>query len=144
MPGPRDDGAAVRRQMEEGKAMTGVPDGRGAGVIGGGTGLGLACAQALAAAGARGFLTRRRAAVLESALAGLPRTAAAAGCAASDATDAAATEAVLAAAAAAMGRLDTVVIAAGATARTPADATDPAEFRRIPDDNVLPVFHAVR
>jgi NAD(P)-dependent dehydrogenase (short-subunit alcohol dehydrogenase family) len=43
-----------------------------------------------------------------------------------------------------LGGLDCVVIAAGVSGRTDITTADPAEFRRIVDHNVMPVFLACR
>jgi NAD(P)-dependent dehydrogenase (short-subunit alcohol dehydrogenase family) len=105
-------------------------------IIGGGTGLGLGAAQALARHGFRTFLTGRRAEVLERNAAPLG-----AGWMAGDATDADAAGSVTAAAAAAMGGLDTLVVSAGASAIGGIATETEAGFLRILHTNLLPCFH---
>jgi NAD(P)-dependent dehydrogenase (short-subunit alcohol dehydrogenase family) len=105
-------------------------------IVGGGTGLGLGAAEALARQGFRIFLTGRRADVLEASAAPLG-----AGWMAGDATDAGTAGAVTAAAAAAMGGLDTLVISAGASAIGGIATETEAGFLRILHTNLLPCFH---
>jgi 2-keto-3-deoxy-L-fuconate dehydrogenase len=105
-------------------------------VVGGGTGLGLAAATSLAARGWRIFLSGRRAAVLEAAAAPLG-----AGFAAGDATGRDAAAHVTAAAVAAMGGLDALVVAAGATAIGSIATATEAEFLHVLHTNLLPTFH---
>lgn len=112
-------------------------------IYGGGTGIGLACAEALAKEGAAVFVSGRREAVLKTAVAGLARLGTA-GYAAGDATSSADVQRVTAAAALLMGGIDTLVISAGAGGRTPIFDTDPDEFQRIIDNTLRPVFLAVR
>jgi NAD(P)-dependent dehydrogenase (short-subunit alcohol dehydrogenase family) len=112
-------------------------------VYGGGTGIGLACAQALVREGASVFLSGRRESVVKDAaksLAQYGKTSHASG----DATSAEDVQRVTAQAAAFMGGIDTLVISAGAGGRTTVFDADPAEFQRIIDNNVRPVFLAVR
>jgi len=112
-------------------------------IYGGGTGIGLACAEAMANEGAAVFLSSRRAEVLESAshrIAGHQR----AGWAAGDATSAADVLRVTAGAGRFLGGIDTIVVSAGAGGRTPIFDTDPDEFQRIIDNTLRPVFLAVR
>jgi len=105
-------------------------------VVGGGTGLGLGAAEALAGRGFRVFLTGRRADVLARAAAPIG-----AGWLAGDGTDQATARSVTAAAAAAMGGLDTLVISAG-TSSIGSIATEDAEtFLRVLHTNLLPTFH---
>lgn len=112
-------------------------------VLGGGTGLGLACAVALAADGARVALSGRRQSVLEEALQALP---AAAGHLAlpGDATQEADVERVAATAAAAMSGLDCVVVSAGRSAIGTAETTQTAEFLDMLRDNLAPLFLAAK
>jgi NAD(P)-dependent dehydrogenase (short-subunit alcohol dehydrogenase family) len=112
-------------------------------IYGGGTGIGLACAEALARAGSAVFISGRREAVLKEATAGLAKIAKAA-YAAGDATSVADVQRVTAAAADFMGGIDTIVVSAGAAGRTPIHDTDPDEFQRIMDNNLRPLFLAVR
>jgi NAD(P)-dependent dehydrogenase (short-subunit alcohol dehydrogenase family) len=109
-------------------------------VIGGGTGIGHACAAALQADGARVMLNGRRADVLAAAAERLGG----AGFVAGDAADAATVEALIAETVLRLGGIDTVVIAAGVSGRTDIRSADPAEFRRILEQNVMPVFLACR
>lgn len=109
-------------------------------VYGGGTGIGLACAEALAGEGAAVFISGRREGVLKTAAAKLGR----AGYAAGDATSVADVQRITASAADFMGGLDTIVISAGAGGRTSIFDAEPDEFQRIIDINMRPVFLAVR
>ena len=112
-------------------------------VYGGGTGIGLACAEALMGEGAAVFLSGRREPVLETATMALAKRGRA-GFAAGDATSVADVQRVTEAASTFMGGLDTLVISAGAGGRTPIFDTDPDEFQRIMDNTLRPVFLAVR
>jgi NAD(P)-dependent dehydrogenase (short-subunit alcohol dehydrogenase family) len=112
-------------------------------VFGGGTGIGLACATALAQQGASLFLSGRRAAVLAEAARQVSPDGDA-GFAAGDATVVADVERVIETAVRHMGGLDTIVISAGAGGRTPIADTDPQEFQRIIDHTLRPVFLAAR
>lgn len=97
-------------------------DGRSALVSGGGTGIGLACARALTAAGARVAVLGRREAPLRAALA-----------------EGAAAEAIAADACAppALPRFDILVNAAGAAHSAPFLKTDDAAFRAALDANLM-------
>jgi NAD(P)-dependent dehydrogenase (short-subunit alcohol dehydrogenase family) len=112
-------------------------------IYGGGTGIGLAIAEAMVKEGATVFLSGRRRAVLDAAASSLARFGKA-DCAAGDATSVADVERVTARAAAAMGGIDTLVVSSGAGGRTPIFDTDPAEFQRIMDNNLRPAFLTVR
>jgi len=105
-------------------------------VVGGGTGLGLGAAQALARHGFRTFLTGRRADVLERAAAPIG-----AGFLAGDGTDAATAWRVTEAAVAAMGGLDTLVVSAGTSAIGSIATETEADFLRVLHTNLLPTFH---
>jgi NAD(P)-dependent dehydrogenase (short-subunit alcohol dehydrogenase family) len=105
-------------------------------VVGGGTGLGLAAAHALATRGFRCFLTGRRADVLQAAAAPLG-----AGWMAGDAAEAATAHAVTAAAVAAMGGLDTLVVSAGRSAIGSIATATAAEFAEVLRVNLMPTFH---
>lgn len=105
-------------------------------IVGGGTGLGLGAAQALARRGFRTFITGRRADVLERAAAGIG-----AGWMAGDGTDAATAWRVTDAAVAAMGGLDTLVVSAGASAIGSVATETEADFLRVLHTNLLPTFH---
>ncbi len=112
-------------------------------IYGGGTGLGLACAEALAREGAAVFISGRRETVLQAACAKL-RALGSAAYEAGDATVVADVQRVTAKAVAAMGGLDTVVISAGAGGRTSVLDTDPEYFQAMVDHNIRPVFLASR
>jgi len=112
-------------------------------VYGGGTGIGLACAQAIAREGAAVFISGRREGVLREAVQGL-KAHGKADCAAGDATIAADVQRVTAAAARFMGGIDTIVVSAGAGGRTPIFDTAVEEFQRIIDHSLLPSFLAMR
>ena len=118
-------------------------EGKRALIVGGGTGLGFACAEAMLRDGASVFLSGRRLDVLETASErlGVPGQV---HVRAGDATIARNVEAVVEAAAARMGGLDTVVISAGTSGRTAIFDTDPHDFQRIIDHNLRPVFLAAR
>jgi NAD(P)-dependent dehydrogenase (short-subunit alcohol dehydrogenase family) len=109
-------------------------------IWGGGSGIGLGCAAALAAEGAKVFIASRSAERLAAAAGELGGC----GWAAGDATVEAEVARVTAAAAARMAGLDTLVISAGAGGPTPTGNTALPEFRRIMDINLLPVFLAVQ
>jgi NAD(P)-dependent dehydrogenase (short-subunit alcohol dehydrogenase family) len=105
-------------------------------VVGGGTGLGLGAAQALARRGFSTFLTGRRADVLQRAAAGIG-----AGFLAGDASEAATAQRVTDAAVAAMGGLDTLVVSAGVSAIGSIATASEADFLRVLHVNLLPTFH---
>lgn len=112
-------------------------------IYGGGTGIGLACAEAMAREGAAVFISGRREHVLkeaQSTLQGIGK----AGYAAGDATVEPDVRRVTAAAVAFMGGLDTIVVSAGAAGRTPVFDTPVEEFKRIIDHSLLPGFLAMR
>jgi len=123
--------------------MAGRVAGKKALVYGGGTGIGLACAEALVKEGAAVFISSRRETVLNAAALHL-RELGRAGFAAGDATSVADVRRVTADAAAFMGGIDTLVISAGAGGRTPIFDTDPDEFQRIVDHTLRPIFLGVR
>ncbi len=112
-------------------------------IYGGGTGIGLAIATALANEGAATFISGRRAEVLTASAAKLAAIGKA-GWAVGDATSVTDVQRVTAAADVFMGGIDTLVISAGAGGRTPIFDTDPDEFQRIMDNTLRPVFLAVR
>jgi NAD(P)-dependent dehydrogenase (short-subunit alcohol dehydrogenase family) len=112
-------------------------------VYGGGTGIGLACAEAMLRQGAAVFLSGRRGEVLREA-AGRLATIGRAGYEAGDATVAGDVQRVTAAAADFLGGIDTILVSAGAAGRTPIFDTDPDEFQRIIDNTLRPAFLAVR
>ena len=112
-------------------------------VYGGGTGIGLACADAMAREGAALFISGRRDSVLKEAAAGLSKLGKA-GYEAGDATSTADVKRITESAAAYMDGIDTIVVSAGAGGRTPIFDTDPEEFQRIIDHNMRPAFLAMR
>lgn len=107
-------------------------------IIGGATGLGLGAAERLVAAGARVFLSGRRAERLEEAAHALPSTGCA-GTAPGDATDEADVDRIVARAAAAMDGLDALVVSAGTTSIGSVLETDRGEMIRVLGVNVLPL-----
>ena len=109
-------------------------------IWGGGSGIGLGCAAALAAENAKVFIASRSAERLAAAAGELGGC----GWATGDATVEAEVAKVTAAAAAHMAGLDTLVISAGAGGPTPTGSTPLPEFRRILDVNLLPVLLAVQ
>jgi NAD(P)-dependent dehydrogenase (short-subunit alcohol dehydrogenase family) len=123
--------------------LTGRLAGKKALVYGGGTGIGLACAQAMAREGSAIFLSGRREGVLRDAAQQL-NAFGRAGFAAGDATLAADVQRVTEAAVRFMGGIDTIVVSAGAGGRTPIFDTPVEEFRRIVDHSLLPAFLAMR
>jgi NAD(P)-dependent dehydrogenase (short-subunit alcohol dehydrogenase family) len=112
-------------------------------IYGGGTGIGLACAEAMAREGASTFISSRRHEVLRKATSKLSSIGKA-GFEAGDATSVEDVQRITAAASKFMGGIDTIVVSAGAGGRTPVFDTEPAEFQRIMDHTLRPVFFAVR
>ena len=123
--------------------MAGRVKGKKSLIYGGGTGIGLACTEALAREGSAVFISGRRESVLVDATARLAPKGMA-GFAAGDATSVVDVQRVTAAAAHFMGGIDTIVISAGAGGPTSIFDTDVDEFQRIIDNNLRPVFLAVR
>ena len=123
--------------------MSGRLAGKKALIYGGGTGIGLACADAMAREGAAVFLSSRREGVLREAVQGL-KTHGKAGFTAGDATIAADVQRVTTAAVQFMGGIDTILVSAGAGGRTPIFDTPVEEFQRIIDHSLLPPFLAMR
>lgn len=123
--------------------MAGRLDGKRALIYGGGTGIGLACAEAVAREGASVFLSGRRAGVLADAACriGVHRRT---GFSAGDATVVADVQRVTAAARGFLGGLDTIIVSAGAGGRTSIFDADPDEFQRIMDHTLRPAFLCVR
>ncbi|MBJ3777662.1 SDR family NAD(P)-dependent oxidoreductase [Acuticoccus mangrovi] len=106
-------------------------------VVGGGTGLGLASAKALAASGPV-FLTGRRAAPLQDAALAIGSQCV--GTATGDGTVESDVAAVVEAAVAALGGLDTLVVSSGATSvGSVLDATL-EDMRHVGESNILPLF----
>src|SRR5258708_387689 len=122
--------------------MTGKVGGRRTLVLGGGTGIGLACARALRANGGRVFLWGRGEGPLVTAAARL--SPAEVGYATGDATDEEDVKRVVAEALEFLGTLDTVVVSAGACGVTGVVDTTLAEFSRIVNGNLFPMFLAIR
>lgn len=112
-------------------------------VYGGGTGIGLACAEAMAREGAALFISGRRESVLRDAVLGLGKLGKI-GHEAGDATSADDVKRITQSASAFMGGIDTIVVSVGAGGRTPIFDTDPEEFQRIMDHNLRPAFLAMR
>lgn len=123
--------------------MAGRLEGKKALVYGGGTGIGLAIAQALAQEGAGVFLSGRRKHVLDDAVTQLSKIGKVAR-AAGDASRKEDVQRVTAQAADFLGGLDTVVMSAGAAGRTSIFDTEPEEFQRIMDHTLMPAFLSVR
>ena len=113
--------------------MAGRLEGKRALVYGGGTGIGLAAAEAMAREVAGVFISSRRADVLRGAAERLNK-AGRAGFEAGDATSVEDVQRVTAAAIGFLGGLDTVVVSAGAGGRTSIFDADPDEFQRIVAD----------
>jgi NAD(P)-dependent dehydrogenase (short-subunit alcohol dehydrogenase family) len=112
-------------------------------IYGGGTGIGLACAEAMVREGAAIFISGRREQVLRDAVQDLKKHGKA-DFAAGDATVATDVQRVTEAAARSMGGIDTILVSAGAGGRTPIFDTPVEEFRRIIDHSLLPPFLAMR
>jgi NAD(P)-dependent dehydrogenase (short-subunit alcohol dehydrogenase family) len=112
-------------------------------IYGGGTGIGLACAEAMVADGASVFISSRRAEILLEATSKLT-VHGRAGFEPGDATSVEDVQRVTAAARAFMGGIDTIVVSAGAGGRTSIFDTEPAEFQRIVDHTLRPAFLTVR
>lgn len=122
--------------------MAGRLDGKRALIYGGGTGLGLACAQAMIEAGARVFITGRRAERLEAARSGLG--AERVGFVPGDFTRKDDVAHVTQAAKAFLGGIDTLVVGSGRSAIGTVLSTSPAEFQDLMVTNLLGPFLAVR
>ena len=108
-------------------------------IYGGGTGIGLACAEAMAARSGHCLHLQppaRGAARSDLKLAAFGR----AGFEPGDATSVEDVQRVTAAARAFMGGIDTIVVSAGAGGRTSVFDTEPAEFQRIVDHTLRPAF----
>jgi 3-hydroxybutyrate dehydrogenase len=112
--------------------------GRHALVTGGGRGIGRAVAAALSAAGANVTVLGRQQAALDDAVA----AGHAAGTIAADVTDPAAIEAGIKAAEAGRGPVDILVANAGGVSTAPFGKTDPAQFQKLFDLNVMGIVHA--
>ena len=108
-------------------------------VTGGSKGIGLACAQALAAQGARVAICSRDRSNIDAALAGLPG---ALGFAA-DLTDADAAASMVAQVKKALGPIDILVNSAGAAKRTPPDELSPAAWHAAMDAKYFTTIHVI-
>ncbi len=114
--------------------------GRHALVTGGGRGIGRAVAAALAASGATVTVLGRQQAALEDAVAaGHAR-----GFITADVTDPAAVGAAIKAAEAERGPIDILIANAGGAETAPFGKTEPAQFRRMFDLNVLGIVHCAQ
>ncbi len=116
-------------------------DGRAALVTGGGSGIGLACARALATEGARVLLAGRRDAVLSEAARELGEGAAWAVC---DVTDEAAVEAAVATVEERLGPLTLAVNAAGTGAIGSVLNAPTSDFQTVIDTNLTGVYRCLR
>ena len=114
--------------------------GRHALITGGGRGIGRAIAAALTEAGATVTVLGRD----ESALAEAARTGHAAGYVVADVTDARAVADGLTRAAAALGPIEILIANAGGAESAPFAKTDPDQFRRMFELNVMGVVHCAR
>lgn len=114
--------------------------GRHALVTGGGRGIGRAVAAALAGAGATVTVLGRQKAALDDAVAAQH----AAGAIVADVTDPAAIEAGVKQAEGARGPFDILVANAGAASSASFGKTDPAQFQKLFDLNVMGIVHATR
>jgi NAD(P)-dependent dehydrogenase (short-subunit alcohol dehydrogenase family) len=121
--------------------MSAAKSGRRSLIIGGGTGIGLACARALCADGGRVFISGRREAPLSEAAAFAPAQIA---YAIGDATDEQDMQRVVGRALEFLHKLDTVVVCAGVSGITGVLDASLAEFSRIVNGNLFPVFLAAR
>ena len=114
--------------------------GRHALVTGGGRGIGRAVAAALSGVGATVTVLGRQKGALDDAVAARH----AAGALVADVTDPAAIEAGVRAAEAAHGPFDILVANAGGVSTAPFGKTDPAQFRKLFDLNVMGIVHTAR
>lgn len=112
-------------------------------IYGGGTGIGYACAEAMAREGAAVFISSRREEVLRRAVDSLS-VHGPAGYSAGDATIPSDVDRITATADAFLNGIDTILVSSGTSGKTPTTSTSPEEFQRIIDHNLLPVFLAVR
>lgn len=114
--------------------------GRHALVTGGGRGIGRAVAAALSASGASVTVLGRQKAALDDAVSAGD----AAGLIVADVTDPAAVEGGIKAAEAARGPFDILVANAGGVSTAPFGKTDPSQFQKLFDLNVMGIVHATR
>jgi len=110
-------------------------------VTGGGSGIGLACAAALSAQGARCVLVGRREDRLQTAAENLDGTAA---IIAADVTEPGEPERVVAETLAAHGRIDVIVHSAGVFEKAPASEVTPDHWQRVLDVNLSAVMALTR
>jgi NAD(P)-dependent dehydrogenase (short-subunit alcohol dehydrogenase family) len=114
-------------------------------ILGGGTGIGRGCAEAMAAEGAAVFISGRRVEKLQEAAAAMAAAGtAAAGHAPGDETSDSDMKRVVAAAVQAMGGLDTLVASSGVSAVGSVLTTSLEDFQRVVDTNLLPLFLGAR
>ncbi|TMJ41907.1 MAG: SDR family oxidoreductase [Alphaproteobacteria bacterium] len=123
--------------------MSGRLKGKKALIYGGGSGIGLAIAEAMAHEGAGIFISGRRTNVLDEAVSALAKLGKA-GSASGDATNVEDVKRVTAEAQEFLGGIDTLVVSAGAGGRTSIFDADPHEFQRIMDHTLRPAFLSVR
>jgi NAD(P)-dependent dehydrogenase (short-subunit alcohol dehydrogenase family) len=123
--------------------MTGRLQGKRCLIYGGGTGIGFAIAEGMAQEGARIFISSRRKPVLQEAADRLSRISPA-GYAAGDATLVEDVQRVTEAADTFLSGIDTIIVSAGASARTHIFDADPDEFQHIMDNTLRPAFLATR
>ncbi len=123
--------------------MTGKADGKRALIYGGGSGLGLACAEALLDAGASVFITGRRMAKLAAAQETMARRGRI-GAAAGDFTDDADVARVTGAAVEYLGGLDTLVVSSGRSAIGSVLTATRSQFDEILTTNLTGPFLAVQ
>ncbi|HTO71923.1 MAG TPA: SDR family oxidoreductase [Myxococcota bacterium] len=120
-----------------------MPDlaGKVAFVTGGATGIGFACAKAIADAGGRVMICARREDTLRDAAAKLGRSADWTAC---DVTDDASVDAAVAATVKRFGSLELAVNCAGTGSAGPLERIPTAEFQRVLDTNLLGPFRCLR
>jgi NAD(P)-dependent dehydrogenase (short-subunit alcohol dehydrogenase family) len=122
--------------------MTSKLHGKRALIYGGGTGLGLACAEAVVAAGAKVFLTGRRIEKLEEACSRLGHDRV--GVASGDFTQEAAVASVTEAALAFLGGIDTLIVSSGTSAIGSILTATRNQFEDVITTNLVGPFLAVR
>ncbi|WP_395680601.1 SDR family oxidoreductase, partial [Inquilinus sp.] len=137
LPGPQPPPTATLTSKE--RSMDLGLTGKTVLVTGGSKGIGLACAKAFLAEGARVAIVSRSQENLDRAAAGLPGVVAIA----ADLTDAAAAQAAVEAAERALGPIDVLVNSAGAARRTPAEELTPAAYRAAMDAKFFSYINAI-
>jgi NAD(P)-dependent dehydrogenase (short-subunit alcohol dehydrogenase family) len=115
-------------------------EGKKALILGGGTGLGRACAEAMVDEGAAVFISGRRVEKLQQVAGVVASRGGRAGYASGDATNEDEVKRVVAAAVKYMGGLDTLVASSGVSAIGSALTTTIEDFRRVIETNLLPLF----